>query len=85
MGRFQWRFLPWNTEYGFEINVDHAEIMKNDFLFLITTLKSHIKVQFCGKIGGISVERKEDSATFQVSKLIIAGPKENERKMKRRG
>ena len=46
-------------------------MVKNDFLFIIKTLKSHINVQFCGKIGGISVERKKDSATIQVSKLLI--------------
>ena len=45
-------------------------MIKNDFLFIIKTLKSHINVQFCGKIGGISVERKKDSATIQVSKLL---------------
>ena len=47
-------------------------MIKKDFLFIIKTLKSHINVQFCGKIGGISVERKKDSATVQVSKLLLA-------------
>ena len=48
-------------------------MIKKDFLFIIKTLKSHINVQFCGKIGGISVERKKDSATIQVSKLPLDG------------